>query len=136
MLQNWFRLMAAGAELAQTAIRTTETAAAAGRVVRKRSAILSAALENPMAADYAELSRLVPEKMVATGQAASNVMAEGLRIWVDATRVWPSMATGTATALGKSADLTARTMGLFGMALAPYHSAVTRNDRRLRRKRG
>jgi hypothetical protein len=123
--------MAAGADMMQTAIRTTEATAAAGRVVRERSAILSAAFENPLAADYAELSLMVPEKMAAAGQSVSDVMTEGFRIWADAARAWPSMANATA----KPVELTARTMGLFGMALAPYHRAVTRNDRRLRRKR-
>ena len=127
MLQNWFRMMSAGAEMAQTAVRTAEAMAAAGRVIQARSEILADSFQNPMSADYVELGRLIPEKVAATGRAASGVMTESFRIWADAGRAWQVMA--------PPFDLMTRTMGLYATALDPFHVAVTRNDRRLRRKR-
>jgi len=135
MLQGWFNLMAAGAETTRVAMRTAETAAAAGRVVRARSVILSEAVKDPVAADYAELGMLIPEKLAAAGQAAGDVMAESLRIWIDMGRAWGSMAHAGGPGFGNPAELAARTMDLYGIALDPFHRAVTRNDRRLHRKR-
>lgn len=127
MFQDWFRLMSAGAGMAQAAVRTTEAMSAAGRVIQARSEILADSLKNPMAADYAELGRFIPEKVAATGRAASGVMAESIKIWADAGRWWQAMT--------PPFDLMARMMGLYATALDPFHVAVTRNDRRLRRKR-
>lgn len=135
MLQGWFRMMSAGAEMVHAALRTSEAVAAAGRVIQARSEILADGFKNPIAADYAELGMLVPEKVMATGRAASGVMTESLRIWADASRFWPATTARNLAAVGKPLDLMAQTMGLYATALDPFHIAVTRNDRRLRRKR-
>lgn len=135
MMQDWFKLMSAGAQMTQAAIRTGEAMAAASRVIHARSRIIADAFSNQIAADYVELGLLVPEKMTATGRAASGVAAESFRIWNDAGRAWQAMAGANLATLGKPLDLMARTMGLYATAFDPFHAAVMRNDRRLRRKR-
>jgi hypothetical protein len=129
MIGSWFRLMAAGADMASTALRTGEAMAAADRVIRNRSVKIASAWNNPVTADYAELGRLIPEKVAATGRATSDVMTEWLAIWTGASRQWQGSG-------GVPADeLMLRTMGLYAIALQPFHAAVTANDKRLRRKR-
>lgn len=129
MIGSWFRLLAAGADMANAAFRTGETMAAADRVIRNRSVTLAQAWNNPITADYAELGRLVPEKMAASGRATSDVMTELFAIWAEAGRQWQS------SGPTRPDELTLRTMGLYAIALQPFHAAVTANDRRLRRKR-
>jgi hypothetical protein len=137
VFESWFKLFAAGADMAQAAVRTGEAVAAADRVIRRRSDTIARAVQNPVAADYAELGRLIPEKLAASSRATSDVLAESWKIWTEAGRSWQAMWSSGMTGakmLDTSTDLMTRSMGLYGMALDPFHAAVTRNDRRLKRK--
>ena len=89
MFESWFRLVAAGAEMARAAIHTGEAVVAADRVMRSRSTTIADAFDNPFGADYAELARLVPEKILASTRAAGDVAVETLAIW-SAAIVWSS----------------------------------------------
>ncbi len=128
MFAIWLRMVAAGAEMAKATVHTGETFTAADRVIRNRSATIADALENPIGADYAELGRLVPEKIAASTRAMNDVMAESLAIWAEAGRSWQL------PTYRRSAELMTRTMGLYAIGLKPFHTAVTGNDRRLRKK--
>lgn len=128
MFASWLRMVAAGAEMAKAAVHTGEAFAAADRVVRNRSATIADALGNPIGADYAELGRLVPEKIAASTRAMNDVMTESLAIWAEAGRSWQLPAY-------RSAELMTRTMNLYAIGLRPFHTAVTSNDRRLRNRK-
>ena len=137
MFESWLKLVTAGADMAQAAVRTGETVAAADRVIRRRSDTIAKAVQNPITADYGELGLLIPEKLAASSRATSDVLTESWKIWAEAGRNWQTMwSSGMTSAkmFGTSTDLMARSMGLYGMALDPFHAAVTRNDRRLKRK--
>ncbi len=128
MFASWLRMVAAGAEMAKAAVHTGETFAAADRVIRNRSATIADALGNPIGADYAELGRLVPEKIAASTRAINDIMAESLVIWAEAARSWQL------PTYRHSTELMTRTMGLYAIGLKPFHTAVMGNDRRLRKK--
>lgn len=129
MFAIWLRMVTAGAEMAKAAVHTGETFAAADRVIRNRSATIADAFGNPIGADYAELGRLVPEKIAASTRAMNDIMAESLAIWAEAGRSWQS------PTYRHSTELMTRTMGLYAIGLKPFHTAVTGNDRRLRKKK-
>lgn len=128
MFESWFKMWAAGAEMAKAAVHTGETIAAADRVIRNRSVTIADAFGNPIGADYSELGRLVPEKIAASTRSANDVMVELLAIWAEAGRhwQWPTY--------GHSTELLTRAMGLYAIGLKPFHTVVTGNDRRLRKK--
>jgi hypothetical protein len=128
MFESWFRMVAAGAGMARAAIHTGEAVVAADRVIRSRSTTIADAFDNPFGADYAELARLVPEKILASTRAAGDVAVETLAIWSAAGRAWQS------PAFSRTTELMTRTMGLYAIGLRPFHTAVTGNDRRLHRK--
>ena len=85
--------------------RSVEMATASAFVVQKRITMMG----NPSAADMAELSRMVPEKMAAFGQ-ANMAMTQALM-------------NGEGVAAGMTAGL------------KPIHASVTANAKRLRKAR-
>jgi hypothetical protein len=139
MFETWLKLATAGMDMALAGVRTGEAMIAADSVIRNRSETVAHALRDPLSADYAELSRLVPEKLGAIGQAASAVSMESIGIWVDALSLYQTMwktSRAGVEDLGKATGLMARMGSLYGLALDPFHAKVTANARRLEKGRG
>lgn len=141
MFQSWFKLVAAGADFANAGLRTGEALIAADDVIRDRSRIIADAIRDPVNADYRELGKLVPEKMAAMNDATADVMRETAKIWRDTTAYYQAAAHAswggnpfTFAGMSQSTDLLVRSMGLYAKALDPFHSTVTGNARRLRKK--
>ena len=140
----WTDAWKLGASLWANGVAVQQTAAAADAVIRHRSGTIDAALRNPLAADTAELGRMVPEKMAAFGEAGriagagwfdlhADMLAQSRDLMIFATgKATPATATrianrGTALALKMS------TLG--GKALRPVHATATANAKRLAKKR-
>jgi hypothetical protein len=122
----------------KTNLRCSEMLLAAGSVVDKRSRMINSAMQFPLAANYQELGRMVPEKVAAFGDAAE--------IMVDAWAQWQKAFTGQAHAAPKGActfgkassaynwiDAVSRLCEAPGEAMMPLHKAATDNARRLRK---
>jgi hypothetical protein len=153
------RLTAAGADLADTALKLNESALAAGAVIGHRVALGAQALNDPLRADHGEFARMALEKVAAftaasqafvgecqsiqrevvkftAGQAAASFRAA----WQMATAFTPGAALAAqqrwatesmARANSHAVRLLALSAGMTGMALAPVHDTVTRNAARL-----
>lgn len=81
---QWRRYAAAGASLQATTLRAAKTMGGAGDVVSARSAIIGEALSSPLTADYAELGRIIPEKVEAISRSGSATAS----IWFDTQSAW------------------------------------------------
>lgn len=120
-----------------------ETMLATQRVIAARLPTIASAMQNPMAADHAELGLMVSEKVGAfrsSGEAvtsagavvrrAADANARALGRMAGGGMLWPAdwmrLAEGNIAAASAMAALPAAT-------LAPVHKKVTANDRRLRR---
>lgn len=148
---NGFEMMAslceAGAEMARSSMKLGELAIASNTVITERVGMMSAAARDPMRGDYAELGRIVPEKVVAFSQAGSSVIEdvgrlqmEWARQMTDAGLFWfggvPTAASAQRLAdrgAARMARMTRRAMGISGRALDPVHKRATGNARRLKR---
>jgi hypothetical protein len=156
------KITAAGAELADAAVKLGETAVAAGTVIGHRVALGAQALHNPASADHDEFARMGTEKVdafAAAGQAvlgelhdinrelvkhAAAAAAASLRAaWDVATAGSPAVAyeaqrrwlvESWARSSSHALKLTSMTAGVSALALAPVHSAATGNARRLTRR--
>ena len=142
----WLRLMNAAAGMAGTGQRASETMTASGDVMAKRSAIIGQAMRTPLKADYAELGRMVPEKMDAFSRSGTALMKEcyamNAAVLAEAQNSammamrgrWPTMGEMT-TQFSRNAAfavrMAERTAKLGATALAPIHATATANARRL-----
>ena len=91
IFNNWLKLANAGAELAQAGVRTGQTFLAADSVIRSRTGTIASAMHNPLDADYAELGRMLPEKMIAVSEAISALMAESWKLWAGVGAQWQAL---------------------------------------------
>jgi hypothetical protein len=147
---QWGRLVTASLEMAQTGWRFGEMMMAAKDVVGDRTSMLQAAAVSPLTGDYAELGRLVPEKVEAFSKAGSDVVAEWWAmqrdIAVHIQHVGSILLSGQAPDLYELSTLASRTaehatrmmvrsMGVGEVALAPIHARATSNARRLGKRR-
>jgi hypothetical protein len=142
----WMRLTDAWLDLSRTGVRAAETLSASHDVVRDRTDIIDAAMRNPLRGDYAELSRMVPEKLDAFSKAGTAVAGE---LWSmqaafasEMQHLWLMALRGHAPGLAdveRSASFALRTVertaGLGRAGLAPIHKQATANARRLKRRR-
>jgi hypothetical protein len=146
----WFRMVSAGLDMQSTWLRSAETMRASGDVIGVRTEMMRAATVAPLTGDYAELSRMVPEKVAAFSRSA-EVVARGTiamhSAWVGqmqrvgmikfAGRV-PSASEVSAIA-SQSANYAVGVMTAGARmgkgALAPVHRTATGNARRLKRAR-
>jgi hypothetical protein len=147
------------ATAAKTAIQGSELTLVAGRVIARRSALGAAAMLDPANGDYAEFSRIVPEKTAAfsaSGMAlfcwASEIAWRVARVTSDeaakmtrastelalcrtpaaAVAVQTSFAVGwCGRAYSQLLAASALAIRSHGAMLAPLHRAATSNDRRL-----
>ena len=79
-LTYWSRMMGVSLDLAQTAIRAGQTMSASGKVIDKRTGMMRAAMTDPLHANHAELSLMVPEK-IAAFSLAGNAFVDGWLTW-------------------------------------------------------
>jgi hypothetical protein len=144
---TWSRLSSAWLAMAQTGINASRMVETSGKVATARTGMIGTAMRTPLEGDYAELGRMVPEKLVAFGKAASVVGDEWLSMqtaFIAEAQVAaamtlrgrpPTPAEWTAQAT-RSVAFTTRTVerlaGLAGLALAPIDATVKANARRLK----
>ena len=69
-------MYSSGLDLAATAVRAGETMLAANAVINSRVGTMGAAARNPITADYAELAKMIPEKLEAFSRAGASLMKD------------------------------------------------------------
>jgi hypothetical protein len=145
---QWTRYLAAGTAMQKTGRQAAETVDGANRVVAARGAIIGEAVRSPWTADYAELGRMMPEKIEALSRAGSAAAA----IWWDSQSAWMKhmQHLGVMTMRGRPptgaelTDLGERSAALMlrsveaaaklgSASLAPVRQRVNANARRLTR---
>lgn len=158
------RLTAAGADLADTALKAGESALAAGAVISHRVALGAQAMHDPLNTDHREFARMGVEKVAAFAASSQVVFDECQSIqreivkfaasqtasymraaWEVATAFSPDKAMAAqrrwameslALANSHAVKLAALSAGLSGLALAPVHDVVTKNAKRLSASHG
>jgi hypothetical protein len=137
--QGWNRMVAAGASMVDTQLRALQMLNTAGEVIAARSTIIGEALASPMTGDYAEMQRMVPEKIEAfarAGVAGATALHQAQADWIAqvqrlAARGRPPAPHELAQIAASSAEALAR---VGSTTLAPVHRRVTANARRLKRR--
>jgi hypothetical protein len=130
--------------MAATALRAGETMLAANAVIGSRVGTMRTAAWNPVAADYAELARMVPEKVEAFSRAGASLMKDGEalheQLGVQIRHLTAMLTSGKIPSYSDIFTLTARwasitqsATGAAGRALLPVHAAATGNAKRLRK---
>ena len=145
-IEQWGRLMRAGIEMTRASMRVGETVTAADSVVRSRMDKIGQAAFNPLTGDYAELARMVPEKVEALSQAgeiaATELMALQYEMMRQVQQVGAMIMAGRPMTFGDMTKMAGRTseratriavrsMGVGGAVFAPIHAKATDNARRL-----
>lgn len=146
---TWTRTMAAMTGIARTAQRSAEIADQSRDIVAKRTTMIDTAMRNPWRGDYAELSRMLPEKLDAFSRSAvavgTELAAMNMAFLTEAQHVaaltlrgrpmgiedWSVLTTRTASYAMQSAE---RMAALASKALAPVDAVVTANTKRLRHR--
>jgi hypothetical protein len=142
----WVKLMDSGMRMARTGYKMGETMQASGEVIDSRVRTMAEAAADPLAGDYRELSRIIPEKVDAFGRAGatafgdlvamqSAAMANCQQMTAIALKGRAPTAAEAEAMWSRSCGIMTRAMDSTGRALAPLHSSVTANARRLRRAR-
>jgi hypothetical protein len=133
----WMNAWASGVGLMQTGAKLAETMSAAGTVIESRTKSISNG-------DYAELGRMIPEKVAAFSQAAKATSDDLKAIQKDAAanarhlaeiaagRRLP-LATDMLLIFSRSSRIISRSMAVGGNALAPVHRRAVANAKRLKR---
>lgn len=144
----WSRMVSAGLDMQSTWLRSAETLQASGDVIGARTEMMRAATAAPLSGNYAELSRMVPEKVAAFGRSAEVVARDTMAMqsaWIgQMQRLGMMMLAGRMPSAGELATLanqsanyaiSAMTAGarMGKGALAPVHRTATGNARRLKR---
>ncbi len=147
---SWNRMFAASLDFAHTGMRTGETIAAAFDVLAARGAVIESAIRSPATADHAELAMMVPEKVAAISQSGVAVMTQLVAMQAamlaEASHIGAMALRGRPPTIAEMTELSTRGTNymlaamesgsrLAANALAPIHSRVTGNARRLRRRR-
>lgn len=150
LFSAWSRMFSAGCEMQSTWLRSMETLQASRSVIQARTDLMRAAVSAPLSSDFAELSRMVPEKVEAFSRSAQAVAHDTLAMhtaWAaQMQRVGMVMLAGRVPSAGEVTKLSeqsvdyaldAMTAGaqLSKRALAPVHRTATRNAGRLERAR-
>lgn len=146
-------LMRAAFGMVETSARLSEVMLASHHVIGKRVDLIQAAARSPLDGDYAELNRMVPEKLAAFSKAGAVLADEWREAQGEVFDQWRDMVSLMAVGLPSPGKLQgygersakratralARSMEVGGLALGPVHKTATANSRRLkraRRKRG
>ena len=146
----WSRMVSAGLEAQSTWLRSAETLRASGEVIGARTEMMRAATASPLTGDYAELSRMVPEKVAAFSRSAEIIARDTMAMhsaWVgQMQRLGVMMLAGRMPNAGEVSALASQSanyaVGVMTAgarmgkgALAPVHRTATGNARRLKRAR-
>ena len=144
--EAWAELMKAGFGMVSTSVQASEMMVASGSVIGARMAIMGEAARRPLDGDYAEISGMVSEKVVAVSKVNRALVDQWSAMLLDvsgqAQHVGRSVLAGrllgagdmwqfTERWLAHSTRMMARTMETGGLALAPVHQQATANARRL-----
>ena len=144
----WYRLALAAAEMSATAVKASNTVAATPEIISRRTGMIGAAISSPSTGNYAELSRMVPEKVQAFSAAWTVVATEMLNMqaawWREVAGVSATMSIGrlptmieAESAVDRFARYNVRTVERVAemgtAALAPVALQVRKNSRRLHR---
>lgn len=127
-LQFWADYWSTARSMGRWVQQMGEIAAASQDVIGRRSWIIAEAASNPLDGDYAEISRMVPEKVVAFGRAQQALLegltamqAQALAAWATG---WPAM--DMPASVFRDAVRTAE------RAIEPIHETSTGNAQRLK----
>lgn len=123
-------------------LRLSETMSASHKVVEHRSGLINDAARSPFEGNYAELGRMIPEKLSAFTMAGSTwiescfeLQRQFMAQTGDASRFMASGGAHPAAFLSRAAERSNRfavtAMGAGAKALAPVHRTATGNARRL-----
>lgn len=141
------RMMSAAAGMAATSQRASETIGASGEVIARRVEMMGQAAQSPLDGNYAELGRMVPEKMEAFGKAGAAMADEW---WAMQSAIMGEMRHMAAIAMKGRAPTMAELFALwsrnaaFGLraiervgvmgdkGLHPIHATATANAKRLK----
>jgi hypothetical protein len=139
-------LMRAGFGMFEAGMKFSEMLLASHSVIGTRVDLMNQAARNPLSGDYAELGRMVPEKMAAFTRSGAALADEWRKVQGDMFDQWrefgrlvsdvPTL--GRLDAFGKQtsqrgARTMVRAMEASGRALEPVHKTATANARRLKR---
>lgn len=146
-LAYWTRVMSAWGSVGTTRNRMGETATASHAVIASRTNTIGEAMRSPLSGDYAELGRMVPEKVAAFSQSGTAGLSALFTLQAgyvaqaqDIGAMWlrgrpPTL--GELTALSERSSMHAlralETGARMGRdVVAPLHEAATGNAKRLR----
>jgi hypothetical protein len=139
---DWFSLWTAPWEMARTGMAMAETAVHAQQVIATRLPMIAEAFASPLTADHRELGLMVSEKVAASERSANSSSAKRLRSAANAqVAAFGRMATGQwlgpadwMAVAERNLAIAAAAVTLPGEMLRPFHSGVTANARRLKRR--
>lgn len=139
-------LMRAGFGMFEASMKFSEMMIASHSVVGTRVDLMNAAVCSPLDGDYAELGRMVPEKVAAFSRSGAALAEEWRKAQgevFDQWREWGALISGVPTAgrlkafnertTRRGTRAMVRSMGAGGVALEPVHRTATINARRLKR---
>jgi hypothetical protein len=142
-------LMRAGFGMFEAGMKLGETMLASHSVIGKRTELIHAAVRSPLDGDYAELGRMVPEKMAAFSRSGAALAAEWRQAQGEMFDQWHELGVlmcGVPTpgelkafnerSATRGTRALVRSMGAGGVALDPVHRTATANARRLKRSGG
>lgn len=147
----WTRLLSAAFDLGRIGQNASATITASQDVIARRTDIMAAAMRSPMTGDYAELARMVPEKVEAFSKGSAAMANEWWSMqaafMTEAQHLGGLMMRGRAPSIAELAELSSRGLSYavhsieraarFGsLGLSPVHAAATANARRLKRRKG
>ena len=142
----WAELMKASLGMMITGVQVSEMMAASSSVIGARMTIMGTAARRPADGDYAEISGMVSEKVVAFSKVNQALVDQWSAMLLDvseqAQHVGSSVLGGrplgsrdllqlTEQLLAHGTRMMTRTMETGGLALAPVHQQATANARRL-----
>jgi hypothetical protein len=140
----WTGMWRTGASMAQTGFTMAETLGAAGHVIDSRSRTIANASRSPFTADYAELGRMIPEKIEAFSQGARASVADLQAVQSHMVANWQTLLQASfsgrlpsgkeiETMTRRNASIAEHLSQAGSKALAPVHRAATANAKRLKR---
>jgi len=144
------RAMQAVLDFAEMSTKTGEMATAANTVIGERVAMMAQATRDPLAGDYAEFARMLPEKVTAMHQACAALLDGWWALQRDAgdytIYLARTMTSGRAPSPNDVAEFVERTsfrgtqiaataIDAATVLLAPFHECATSNARRLSRRK-
>jgi hypothetical protein len=138
----WMDPWTLGNSMWRNAVAMQETAVASDAVIRHRTTTIDSAMRNPLGADFAELGKMVPEKLAAFSQSGLSIMNDMIALQSDCFAQMSDLAAlamsgqaPSAKVLGRIGRRSSRIMSSMskasGRALAPIHATATANQRRL-----